>query len=27
VIASGGHAMLNAWEIDDYLLAFAIPEE
>jgi quinoprotein glucose dehydrogenase len=27
VIASGGHAMINAWEIDDYLLAFALPED
>jgi quinoprotein glucose dehydrogenase len=27
VIASGGHAMLDAWEIDDYLLAFALPEK
>jgi quinoprotein glucose dehydrogenase len=25
-ISSGGHQMLDAWEIDDYLLAFALPE-
>jgi len=27
VIAAGGHSMLNAGEIDDYLLAFALPDE
>ena len=27
VIAAGAHQMINAWEIDDYLLAFALPED
>lgn len=27
VIAAGAHQMINAWEIDDYLLAYALPEQ